>query len=64
MQRAENIDVMWLWGNAAKGLQAWVQGSKDRIKILVSNNSGILEGSVLAMWKLGSGPTIELVKAY
>jgi hypothetical protein len=32
--------------------------------ILVNNNSGILEGTVLATWRFGSGPAIELLKAY
>jgi hypothetical protein len=38
-------------------------GSKDKID-LVSINSGISEGSVLATWRLRSGPVIEIVKAY
>jgi hypothetical protein len=43
-----------------RGLPSWVQGSKDRILNLVSNNSGISEVGGLATWRLGSGPAIEL----
>lgn len=31
---------------------------------LVSNNSGILEGGGLDMWRLGGGPVFEMFKAY
>ena len=47
-----------------RGLQVWVWGSQDGIQVLVSNNSGISEGSVLAMWKFGSGLVIEMFKTY
>jgi hypothetical protein len=33
-------------------------------RFLASNNSGISEGSMSAMWRFGSGSAIELFKAY
>lgn len=45
-----------------KGVWVCVWGSQDRIWILVSNNSRISEGSMLAMRMFGSGPANELLK--
>jgi hypothetical protein len=39
-------------------------GQRRRDIDFISNYSGILERSVLAMWKLRSGPALELFKAY
>ena len=32
--------------------------------VITYNSSGILEGNGLAMWRLGSGPAIELFQAH
>ena len=36
----------------------------DRRKSSEHDNSGLSEGGGLAKWRLASGPTIELFKAY
>lgn len=46
--------------NGPRGLPDWIQGSKDRILDLVSNDLEILEGGGLAMRRLESGPATEL----
>lgn len=51
---------MYVGCHSPKGLPDWVQDNKGGIQNLVSNNSGMLEGSGLAMWRLGSVPATEL----
>lgn len=41
-----------------------VQGNKDEIHILPSNNVGISDGDSLATWRLESGLAIELLKTH
>lgn len=47
-----------------RGLRKQFQGSKDGIQDLIRNNSGILEGDRLAMWKIGSGSFKRYIKIY